>query len=302
MAHFYFALTNVEAESLLKEEVSLRYPELRPSYSRPGFLTFKGDKLISFKPLFARVAGFSIGKFRESELLYSKAWVWKRNDQLEIPAHLKTISDRSIFKVGEKVTLIMMVGNDEFWVGTYDLLPTQFQTPGEVSSILQKEVPSRAYYKIAEAFEAFDLPFDHQERVLELGSAPGGASCFLLEQDMKVIGVDPAEMDKSVLKNINFKHLRRPFETLSENDFREDIDWIISDINLPPTVVLKEVYRLLTFLEPRGLVLTLKMNELKHLDVVANVREKMRSNGFSKVELKFLPSHKKEIALIALRS
>lgn len=302
MAHYYFALTNVEAESLLKEEVSLRYPDLRISYSRPGFLTFKGENLISFKPLFARVAGLSIGKFKEKELLYSKAWVWRRNDKLDIPPHLQEVSDNSVFKIGEKVTLIMMVGNDEFWAGTYDLESSHFQTPGEESSIIQREAPSRAYYKIAEAFEAFDLPFDHQERVLELGSAPGGASLFLLEQDMQVLGVDPADMDKSVLKNINFKHIRRPFETLTENDFREDVDWIISDINLPPTVVLKEVYRLLSFLNPRGLVLTLKMNELKHLEVVATVREKIRAMGFKKVELKYLPSHKKEIALIALRS
>jgi 23S rRNA (cytidine2498-2'-O)-methyltransferase len=302
MAHFYFAITNVDAESLLKEEISLRYTELNLSYSRPGFLTFKAEKPVSFNPLFARVAGLSVGKFKEAELKYSKAWVWARGDKVIIPDYLKEISDRTIYKVGEKVTLIMMIGNDEYWVGEYPLLPTHFQTPGEVSSIPEQEVPSRAYYKIAEAFEAFDLPFDHQERVLELGSAPGGASLFLLEQDMKVLGVDPAEMDPIVKKNFNFKHLRKPFETLSSEDFKDDVDWIVSDINLPPTVVLKEIYRLLSFLEPRGLVLTLKMNEMKHFEVIATVREKMRSNGFNKVELKYLPSHRKEIALIALRS
>ncbi len=302
MAYYYFALTNVDAESLLKEEISLRYPELRISYSRPGFLTFKGENLISFNPLFARVSGRTIGKFREKELLYSKAWVWARNDKLEIPSKLKEVSDKTLYKAGEEVTLIMMVGPDEFWVGTYKLGGHHFQTPGEVSSILPREdVPSRAYYKIAEAFEAFDLPFDNHERVLELGSAPGGASLFLLEQDMKVLGVDPADMDPRILKNNNFKHLRRPFETLTENDLR-DIDWIVSDINLPPTVVLKEVYRMLKFIEPRGVVLTLKMNELKHLEVVATVREKFKNLGFQKVELKYLPAHKKEIALIALHS
>lgn len=302
MAHFYFALINVEAEVLLKEEVRLRYPDLKLSYSRPGFITFKGEREVAFKPLFARVSGTCLGKFHENELNYPKAWVWARNEKLIIPDHFKTLSDQSIFKIGEKVTTIMMIGNDEYWVGEYILQSHHFQTPGEVSSILIKEVPSRAYYKIAEAFESLDLPFDHHERVLELGSAPGGASLFLLEQDMKVLGVDPAEMDLNVKKHINFTHIRRPFETLSESDFGGDVDWIISDINLPPTVVLKEVYRLLTFLEPRGLVLTLKMNELKHLELISVIRETMRSNGFNKVDLKYLPSHRKEIVLIAQRS
>src|SRR5690606_627743 len=99
MAYYYFALTNVESESLLKEEVSLRYPEFRISYSRPGFLTFKGENLISFNPLFARVSGQTIGKFREKELLYSKAWVWARNDKLEIPSHLQEVSAKTIYKV-----------------------------------------------------------------------------------------------------------------------------------------------------------------------------------------------------------
>lgn len=303
MTQFYFALTNVEAEQLLKEEIRLRYPDFRMSYSRPGFITFKGEKEEAFNPYFCRLSGISHGKFKLSEISYERAWVYAVNSKLEIPPHLKEISDKTIFKKGETATLIMMCGNDEFWVGTYTMQSHHFQTPGEVSSILERsDVPSRAYFKIAEAFEAFDLPFDNQEVVLELGSAPGGASLFLLEQDMRVLGVDPAEMDSKITKNIDFKHIKKPFETLTEGDLKRDVDWIISDINLPPTVVLKEVFRLMTFLNPRGLVLTLKMNELKHLEVVATVRELMRKQGFSKVEMKYLPSHKKEICLIALHS
>jgi hypothetical protein len=80
------------------------------------------------------------------------------------------------------------------------------------------------------------------------------------------------------------------------------VDWIISDINLPPTIVLREIFRLLTFLEPRGIIVNLKLNDLKHLEIVATIRDQMKRQGFEKVELKYLPSHRKEIALIALHS
>lgn len=300
MTQFYFVLTNVDAEPILKEEIRIRYPELRLSYSRPGFITFKGETEVKFNPLFCRLSGISLGKFKKHELKHERAWVYAVNNKLEIPEDLKSLSERTIYKKGDTVTLIIMAGFDEFWVGTYTLKSDHFQTPGEVSSIIETDVPSRAYYKIAEAYEAFDLPFDHQETVLELGSAPGGASLFLLQQDLKVLGVDPADMDQQVLKHINFKHIRKPFEILSEKDFKTSVDWIVSDINLPPTVVLKEVFRMLTFLEPRGLILTLKMNEMKHLEVIATIREQMRKQGFKKVELKYLPSHKKEICLYAL--
>ncbi len=300
MTQFFFALTNVEAEPILKQEIRLRYPELRMSYSRPGFITFKADNDSTFDPLFCRVSGVCLGKFKLSELGTERAWAYPVHSKLELPVSLKALSDQSLFKKGETVRLIVMAGADEFWVCSYVLKSHHFQTPGETSSILPREVPSRAYYKIAEAYEAFDLPFEQQETVLELGSAPGGASLFLLEQDLKILGVDPADMDPAILKRINFKQLRKPFETLAPEDFRSDVDWIISDINLPPTVVLKEVFRLLTFLGPRGLILTLKMNDLKHLEVVASIREQLRKQGFRKVELKYLPSHKKEICLLAL--
>lgn len=296
MSHFYFALTNPEAEALLKLEVK----HARLSYSRPGFLTFKSERPITFRPKMARISGHCLGKFKKSELNFEHAWVWKRDEKLELPQDLEELSQNTLYRVGEKVTLIMMVGPDEYWVGEYELLSTHFQTPGEVSSILPAEVPSRAYYKIAEAFEAFDLPFEEGERVLELGSAPGGASIFLLDQGLNVLGVDPADMDQRVLKYKNFTHLRRPFETITQEAFKEDVDWIISDINLPPTVVIKEVMRMLHFLNPKGIVLTLKLNQPKHLEMLDDVIEKFKKAGFKKVSLKYLPSFRQEIALVIL--
>lgn len=303
MTQFFFALTNPEAEQLLKLEVASGYPDLKLSYSRPGFLTFKGGNFLKeFNPLMSRVSGISLGKFKLEELNYSKAWVWKRDESLSIPAELQKLSDQSLFKVGERVTLIMMIGANEYWVGEYSLKSTHFQTPGEVSSIAKINAPSRAYYKIAEAHEAFDLGFEENEIVLELGSAPGGASLFLLDQGVKLIGVDPAEMDPEISKHPLFKHIKRPFETLRADEFRSGVEWIISDINLPPTVVMKEVERLLGFLEPRGLVLTLKLNQEKHLNSLKYTVKLFESWGFENVEVKYLPSHRQEIALIAQRS
>jgi 23S rRNA (cytidine2498-2'-O)-methyltransferase len=301
MSYFYFVLTNTEAFDLLQEELLLRYPDLRKSYSRPGFMTLKSEKSIPFKAHFSRLYGVSLGQKKREELNYDRAWVWKREEDLIIPPDLKKLSENSMFKIGEKVTLIMLVGPDEYWVGEYELKRTHFQTPGEESSIIERDdVPSRAYYKLAELYEAYDLPFDHQERVLELGSAPGGASLFLLEQDLLVLGVDPAEMDPAVKKKYGFRHLKIPFEHLSQQHLNDDVDWIISDVNLPPSVVIKEVERLLDFLSPKGILLTLKMNDSRQLQAIPDYLDRIRKFGY-KVELKYVPSFRREIALIALK-
>lgn len=303
MSQFFFTLTNPEVEPLLKKEMSIGYPDFRLSYSRPGFLTFKAENATNFSPWMCRLSGICLGKKKLEELLgLPKAWLWKRVDSLEPATELVELSDKSLFRIGEKVTLIMMLGPDDYWLGEYILKKTHFQTPGEVSSIEKNdEAPSRAYYKIAEAFEAFDLPMESQEKVLELGSAPGGASLFLLEQDLQVFGVDPAEMDPRILKRYNFRHIKKAFETLNENNFREDIDWIVSDVNLPPSVVIQEVDRFLTFLEPRGVILTLKLHQDRYLRMLKPIVESYKQKGFTQVELKYLPSYRQEICLVALR-
>jgi 23S rRNA (cytidine2498-2'-O)-methyltransferase len=256
---------------------------------------------VKFSPIFCRVSGVCLGKFKKNELKFERAWVWKRDEALTIPFELAELSEKSLFRPGEKVTLIMMIGEDEYWVGEYTLKTTHFQTPGEVSSILETESPSRAYYKIAEATEAFDLPFDHEEKVLELGSAPGGASQFLLENDLKVYGVDPADMDPKIVKHPNFRHYRMPFEHITKDTFKQDIDWIVSDVNLPPTVVMKEVVRLHDFMAPQGLVITLKINDSKHLRMLWDFIDQVAGLGYERYALKYLPSHRQEVCLVAMR-
>jgi hypothetical protein len=301
MSAYYFALSNPEAEALLKAELKLFYPELKPSYSRPGFFTFKAESEIVFRPYFARVAGRMLGKEKPEELSLEKLWLWTRLPEIEVPQRVRAISEQSRFRIGETVNLLMAAGPGDFWLGQYKLESTHFQTPGEVSSILEKEAPSRAYYKIAEAVEAFDLQFENEEKVLELGSAPGGATRFLLDQDLKVLGVDPADMDPKIKGHFNFKHLRMPFEHLTGTNVPPDIDWIVSDVNLPPTVVVKEVRRLLEFLSPRGLLLTLKINQEKHLPLLRSFERTFLEAGFNKVAIKYLPSHRQELCLAALR-
>ena len=108
-------------------------------------------------------------------------------------------------------------------------------------------------------------------------------------------------MDKEILKNYNFKHIKKAFETLNQDNFREDIDWIVSDVNLPPSVVLQEVDRFLSFLEPRGVILTLKLHQDRYLRMLKPVVEAFKKKGFTTVELKYLPSYRQEICLVALR-
>jgi 23S rRNA (cytidine2498-2'-O)-methyltransferase len=65
---FLFAACQCGAEAALKAELAERAPNLRPSFSRPGFVTFKFDSPcdspagFQLRSVFARSWGFSVGK------------------------------------------------------------------------------------------------------------------------------------------------------------------------------------------------------------------------------------------------
>lgn len=262
MEDFYFALTNIEAVPLLKEEIKLFYKDFKLSYSKKEFLTFKGPKGARFSPIMAKLSGRTIGKNLKDDsklnLVFSENESWLLDAKKESELILKEIEP-------------------------------------------PKEAPSRAYSKIAEATRFFNLPFKEGNTVLELGSAPGGASYFLLEQGLKVIGVDPALMDITILNNVNFTHLKLPFERLTQKDIPHNIDYLLSDINLPPTVVTKEIERLLHFINPKIIVITLKLNDERYLKNLFPIKQNFKDLGFSNLHFKYLPSHRKEVALVGLR-
>ncbi len=93
-----------------------------------------------------------------------------------------------------------------------------------------------------------------------------------------------------------------PFENITLTTFKQEIDWMISDVNLPPTVVMKEIVRLHEFMKPKGLVLTLKINDSKHLKMMWSFVEMVKVLGYKKIALKYLPSHRQEVCLTALKS
>lgn len=71
---FVFAACQHGAEAVLKRELAVRAPALRPAFSRPGFLTFKLDKpceqpeKFSLPSAFARTSGFALGSVKGEHL------------------------------------------------------------------------------------------------------------------------------------------------------------------------------------------------------------------------------------------
>ena len=211
--------------------------------------------------------------------------------------------DGSRAEPGETVLDVIVVEPDVWWLGAHT--HNEWHSPhpgGRPPCVMPAEAPSRAYRKLHEALEWSALPLRPGDTAVELGSAPGGASYGLLERGLRVVGIDPAAMDPRVVAHPDFVHIQVPVHRVPREDLPEQIEWLLLDINLGPEIALTQVGRLSRRMERSlcGVLLTLKLNEPRFADDVPAMLEMLWDMGFSDVRAAQLPSHRRELAAMAL--
>ncbi len=166
----------------------------------------------------------------------------------------------------------------------------------------QPGVPSRAYYKLEEALAWSAAPLRADDVVVELGSAPGGASYALLRRRLVVHGVDPADMDPAVdgfarTTGNRFTHHACRMSDVRRGDLPTDLHWVVSDVNLAPQIALQTVRRLAA--KPRralcGVLLTLKLDDWKALRHVPGWMRQLDAMGMVQTGVTQLPRNRMEL-------
>jgi 23S rRNA (cytidine2498-2'-O)-methyltransferase len=135
---------------------------------------------------------------------------------------------------------------------------------------------------------------------VEIGSSPGGACQWLLEQGARVTGIDPAEMDGSILEHPNFTHWRNRSLQVKRRAFGA-FRILVCDANVTPNYTLDTVEAIVSYPTSnfRGLILTIKLPEWDHASNIASHIERVRSWGFEWVEARQLAHNRREYCLAA---
>lgn len=313
---YLFFTTVIGNESLLKEEIKKYHPYLNLSYSQKGLLTFKNTKQkFSLKEVSDLNFVFSLrhgigGVKSNSEDLEANInnLIGKyRLENKNIIRHYFGINtdyecDSIASSIGDAVINIMKTGEDKFWIGVHYHGPKSTAYPNsDPQVVLPEESPSRAYLKMAEAVELFNIKTDSRDTWIEYGCAPGGASYYLLQKGCLLYGNDPADMDSICLNNKNFVHLKKPVQNLSQEELPEIVDWVTVDLNLNPKQGLKEVLRLSKkhIRSLKGILFTIKMVNESHIKNIKLYKNEFDQFGFKSVRVQQLPSHKKEFLICA---
>jgi 23S rRNA (cytidine2498-2'-O)-methyltransferase len=205
---------------------------------------------------------------------------------------------------GDYVLDCVLVEPNEWIAGYHRVTSVPARYPGGVCLSARREVVpiSRAYWKMREALTWSQLPLVRGDRCVEIGSAPGGAAQALLAAGLRVTGIDPAEMDESVLRHPRFTHVRKRAADVKRREFR-GVRWLMADSNVVPGQTLKSIEDIVTHREVhiRGLLLTLKLSEWKLADQIGDFVARVRRWGYHYVRTRQLAFNRQEICLVALR-
>lgn len=338
---FVFAICQEGAEVALKNEIARIRPTWRSSYSRPGFVTWKcGEKPAkageSLGSVFARAWSLSVGKAENAEDAWKKmhaAFTDAAEDadgkstfgaKPPYRLHVSGVEAESLRekilaqaptgtffpeapaeKKGEGVFTLHSPREGETWIGFH--LHSDAHSPdpgGDPGVVVPEGAPSRAYAKIAEAARYPGFPLQKGDAVLEIGSAPGGMSFYLLERGCRIVGVDPAEMDPAILKDKRFTHLKKPVAATRIEDVGPGAQWIVVDLKLVPNIALDQTERFVRLTKPSlfGVVLTLKFNDATWKERVPELLERVRQMGMERVRGIQLPANRSEFTVVGLTS
>lgn len=204
---------------------------------------------------------------------------------------------------GMKVLDIVIVEPDQWLIG-FHIAHQRHQcgVGGVFPTPLPSEMISRAYLKMGEALSWSGLPIRAGDRIVEIGSSPGGSCQRLLDVGLSVTGIDPAEMDPMLLEHPRFEHFRSKASGVKRRFFSR-FKWLAADANVAPNYTLDFVEEIVNYptTRLRGLLLTFKLSSYDLTQHFQQYRERIRSWGFDRVEIRQLATNRRECCVVAER-
>jgi 23S rRNA (cytidine2498-2'-O)-methyltransferase len=220
------------------------------------------------------------------------------------PARPAALPVNRVARSGARVLDCVLVEPNEWWIGCHRAATMPSRWPGGTPKVeLPPDAVSRAYLKMEEALLWSRLPVAAGDRCVEIGSAPGGSCQALLDRELVVTGIDPADMDEALAAYPNFTHIKARGAALKRCEFRR-FRWLMADTNVAPDRTLATVEDIVTNREVhlRGLLLTLKLPDWGLADSIPAYLERVRSWGYRYVNARQLAFNRQEFCVAALRS
>ena len=227
----------------------------------------------------------------------------KEQIQKQLPASAPVPINR-LAQPDDLVFDVVLVEPSQWWFGYHYATSPPLRWPGGVP-LIDRDVDciSRAYLKLEEALLWSGIRIKNDDVCLEIGSAPGGSCQLLLEKGANVLAVDPADMEPEILANEKLTHLKCRGRDVRKRDLK-NIRWLFADLNVAPSYTLDTVEDIVGnqhVVHLQGMLLTLKLADLKIVQEVPAMIERVKKMGFNLVRSRQLAFNRNEYCMMAVR-
>ena len=116
----------------------------------------------------------------------------------------------------------------------------------------------------------------------DLGAAPGGWTNVFLSKGLKVVAIDPANMDSELLKNPNLKHYKEMTQTYLTRNMDTHFDLVVNDMKMDVVQSASITNEFEPVLSEQGLVImTFKLpNKFSYLNIKHGLEELTKCYDF----------------------
>lgn len=205
-----------------------------------------------------------------------------------------------------QIVVSILCATDRAYVGISYASENLSEWPGGARQYAQRpEQISRAEFKLLEALEVFGVTLPEGGRALDLGAAPGGWSRLMLEAGMRVVAVDPANLDPRLNGQKYLVHYRGYAEDYLEEALstRQRFDVITNDMRMDARDAARLLGQAAECLRTDGFVIsTLKLpHATATMQPVAIVRQSLRMlrEHYAVVQARQLYHNRQEVTVVA---
>ena len=157
-----------------------------------------------------------------------------------------------------------------------------------------KAPPSRAFKKLREALEVFNLKPIRGETCVDLGACPGGWTHVMAEHGLKVTAIDRSPLDDQVMRNRHVTFIKGDAFTWLP---KERVDWLICDVITSPDRTLEILEGWLSKALCKNFCVTVKFKGAPDFDTLARIRTFLSSKT-ARFDGKQLTNNKNELTVV----
>jgi 23S rRNA (cytidine2498-2'-O)-methyltransferase len=184
------------------------------------------------------------------------------------------------------------------WYGVGTVAELSHPAPGGVGRArMDPQSPSRSYLKIEEAFALLGVEPKAGERVVDLGAAPGGWSLAFLKRGCQVTAVDHGPMRLPAEWASRLTHLRENGLTYTPEASRCPVDWLASDMLIPPGEALGLLKRWVGAKRARRFICNVKIPQQHPWVAIRPIDEWLASQRQLRYQIRQLYHDRREVTV-----